>query len=412
MASPVMHILDKVDYSKHRLVTLPPTPLPPLAPSSLRLQPKILGLTTNNFSYARMGHILGWWDIYPQPENTPAPYNDRATYGRIAAWGYAEIVASTVPDIAVGSTVYGFLPIATLPEDVRIEQTGMKDQIYVVNEHRQHLWKIYNRYTVCPPLAELEKTKSLDYLGWDALMQGLYNTSYNLSTYAFAWEESNRIHPSGEGAWSASDANLDSSTVIILNASGKTGMSFAFALRNNRPKQHQPTTVIGVVSPASKELVEKSGWYDAVLLNTDDQTAKHLVEKSQPRRVVLCDFGARGGAAATWRAMLASVSAPHTFILIGGEVKPQHPDEVIKSFGTPDPECHIVNAGMLRERGIESGNDKYFKEFFAAFDDFKAKGGIPGLTLEWDDGPEAWEKGWEAFCKDEVRASRGLVYRV
>jgi len=410
-SAPVTHILNRVDYSKHYLVTVPPNPLPPLAPSSLRLQSKILGLTTNNLTYARHGHILGWWDIYPQPETTPAPYNDRSTYGRIAAWGYAEIIASTVPDIQVGSTVYGFLPISTIPEDVRIEHTGMKDQIFVTSEHRQHVWKIYNRYNICAPLAELEKTKNLDSLGWDSLMQGLWATGYNMSTYAFGWEEQSRIHPSGNGEWSAEDANLDNSTVIVLNASGKTGMAFAYTLRNNRPKEHQPTTIIGVGSQGSKETLEKSGFYDTVMLNSDEQSAKQLIEKSGARRVVLFEFGSREGVPATWCDMIHAATIPSTFVSVGAAVKVQHPNEARKEV-TQLFERIQVNAGALREKGIELAGEAYFDAYFAAWEQFKSKGGIPGMELKWGEGLESWEKGWEAFCNDEVRASTGLVYRI
>ncbi|KAF2685578.1 hypothetical protein K458DRAFT_14377 [Lentithecium fluviatile CBS 122367] len=411
VAPPVMHVLDKVDYSKHRLVNLPPDSLPPLAPSSLRLQSKILGLTTNNLTYARHGHLLGWWDIYPQPETTPAPYNDLSIYGRIAAWGYAQIIDSTVPDVQVGTTVYGFLPISTLPEDIRIEHTGMKNQIFAIDEHRKHVWKIYNRYQICLSLAELERTESPDSLGWDSLMQGLFATGYNMNTYAFAWENKHRIHPSGNGEWSAQDANLDHSTVIILNASGKTGMAFAYTLRYNRPSQHQPTKIIGVGSPASKGVLDKSGFYDTVMLNSEDQSAKRLVDESGTSRVILFDFGAREGATDTWRATLSSGTVPFTFISVGAAVKVQHPDEA-RTHVAQLFERIQVNAGSLREKGIEVAGESYFDRFFAAWNEFKSKGGIPGMGLKWDEGLEAWEKGWEAFCRDEVKASTGLVYRI
>jgi hypothetical protein len=408
---PVMHVLNKVDYSKHRIVALPSNPLPPLAPSSLRLQSKILGLTTNNFTYARMGHVLGWWDIYLQPGNTRAPYNDRSQYGCIAAWGYAEIIASTVPGICVGSTVFGFLPISTLPEDVRIEYTGMKNQIFVVDKHREHLWKIYNRYQVHPPLAELEKTKTLDFLGWDSLMLGLYATSWNLNIYGFAWEGKNLIHPRGRGEWSTEDANLDGSTVILLNASGKTGMAFAYTLRHDRPEEHQPTTIIGVSSAASRTALENSGFYDVTMLNSDDQTAKQLVETSGTRRVILFDFGAREGAAAIWRTTLSTAAVPFMFIGIGAEVRVLHPDDasqrLTQIYG------HIqVHAGELKEKGIDVAGESYFDAFDTAWDECKRKGGIPGMGLQWGEGLEDWEKGWEALCQDNVKASTGLVYRI
>ena len=253
---------------------------------------------------------MGWWDIYPQPENTPAPYNDRSAYGRISAWGYAEIIDSTVPDIPAGKTVYGFLPISNLPEDIHIEHTDFKDQIYALDEHRQQLWKVYNRYRICAPLDELEKTKTLDSLGWDALMQSLFATSYNINAYAFAWNEQNRIHPWGTGDWTAEDANLDDATVILLSASGKTSISLAHQLRRNRPREHQPRYVVGVGSEASKALVEKSGLYDRTLLYSEVEAAKELAAGT--RRVVLLDFGGRN--TEVWVEALSGSSVPLTFI--------------------------------------------------------------------------------------------------
>jgi hypothetical protein len=228
---PIIHVLDKANYSKHHVVTLPNEPLPPLAPSSLRFQSRILGLTTNNLSYARLGHIMGWYDTYPLPPNTPSPYNDPSTFGRIAAWGYAEILESTFEGIEVGQSMYGFLPISeNSREDVKVEcattSAGEKIEgnIVVLDAHRQHLWKIYNRYQICPPLAQLVQSKGEDSLGWDGLMRGLFATGYNLSSYAFAWEEVSRIHPSGKGEWGREDADLRGAAVIILNASGKVSL--------------------------------------------------------------------------------------------------------------------------------------------------------------------------------------------
>ncbi|KAF2176371.1 hypothetical protein K469DRAFT_645813 [Zopfia rhizophila CBS 207.26] len=412
MASPpTIQILEKVDYSKQHIVSLPDASFSPLAPSSLRLQSKIIGLTTNNFSYARFGNLLGWWDIHTLPPNTPAPYNDASTYGRISAWGYAEIIESTVPDIPAGKSVYGYLPIGTLPVDVRVEFPGLKSQVVVLNEHRQHLWKIYNRYEVCPPIAELEKEKSRDFLGWDSLMQGLFGTSYNLNAHGFAWDDTNRLHPGGEGEWTAEDANLDDSAVILLSASGKTAMAFAHQLRHNRPKQHQPKAVIGVCSSKSKETTEKGGFYDHVLLYSESSAAKELVGRSSPHRVLLIDFGAREGATETWNNILSSLSVPLTFVTVGGEVKPLTPEAATKRLEQMWKQI-VVNASLLREKGIETGGDKYFEEFYRAFDDFKRDGGIPGVTLKWENGMEAWGKAWDRLCRDEVAADTGLVFKL
>ncbi|KAJ4367996.1 hypothetical protein N0V83_006351 [Neocucurbitaria cava] len=422
-SSPAIHVLDKANYSKHRVVTLPNEPLPPLAPSSLRLRPRILGLTTNNLTYARLGHLMGWYDIYPLPANTPAPYTDSSTYGRISAWGYADIVESTVPEISPGQTVYGYLPISTGLETVRIEfakehndgQQTIKDEIIVLDEHRQHLWKIYNRYHVRPPLSTLEKTVGLDSLGWDALMQGLFGTAYNLNTFGFAWEDDgNRIHPSGKGEWTASDTDLRNATVVILNASGKTGMSFAYSLRHLRPKEHQPTTIIGIGSAASVSAIEKSGFYDKTVLISDARATAADIEESgttgTTSRVVYVDFGGRVGASEAWKAALSSMpSVPFTLVTVGGEVEIQNPEKARKRLDSA-ASLNLVNASLLREKGIEAGGQKYFDEFYQAFEEFKTR--VVGLQLRWGEGLSAWEMGWEAFVRDEVRADTGLVYRI
>ncbi|KAF2641350.1 hypothetical protein P280DRAFT_309633 [Massarina eburnea CBS 473.64] len=406
----VTHIFNKTDYSKHHLITLPIT-LSPLTSTSLLLRTRIIGLTTNNLTYARMGHILGWHTTYPLPANTPVPFGDTSTYARIAAWGHAEIVDSTAPDIPIGATVYGYLPISTELWTITVENTGMKNQIYATDEHRQHLWKMYNRYCIQPSLVELEKEKGGDSLGWDALMEELYGTCYNMNKYAFAWEEGNRANPSGSGDWSAEDANLDDAIIVVLNASGKTGMSWAYCLRRNRPKQRQPKTIIGVGSSASETILEESNFYDKVLLNSDASVAKSFIEECKPRRVVLFDFGAREGATESWRTTLSTSTVPFTFVKVGSEVKAQCPDITASRLLQTHP--HIqANAGSMKEKGIALGGDKYWTDYYAAWEEFKKSGAIPSITLEWGEGIQGWEKGWEAFCRDKVEAGKGLVYRI
>ena len=233
--SSVIHVFDKDDFSKHRLAQLPSTPTKPLGPSSLRLKTRILGQTTNNLTYAKLGFATGWWDIYPIPEHASAPYNDRSRYATIAGWGYAEVLQSTIPAVPTGASVYGYLHIGTGTWDVHVEESEGRGQLMVKDEHRQHLWKVYNRLTVRPSLAESinEQGSAADGLGWDALMEVLFGTGYNLSTYGFAWEDVNRIHPAGKEDWTSEDADLRDSVVVILNAGGKTALSFAYALRQN-----------------------------------------------------------------------------------------------------------------------------------------------------------------------------------
>lgn len=409
-----IHVLDLEDYSNHRLVTLNDESKPSLAPSSLRFRPRILGQTTNNLTYARLGAFMGWYDIYPLPESTPTPYNDSTKYGRVSAWGYSEIIESTVPGISAGQTLFGYFPPGTNTEDVRVEfaeHNGKKfdDQIYVLNEHRQHLWKVYNRLQLLPPLAELEKSQGLESLGFDALMQVLFGTSYNMNKFGFGWTDETRIHPGGDakGEWTAEDADLRDAAVVILNASGKTGISFAYCLRECRPKEQQPKSVIGVGSEKSVKFIADSGFFDKASLNADAQSVAVEIEKSGARRVVLLDFGARSGAPDQWTVALKATSVPFEFIAVGGEVEPQNKEKTAARFAS-FMSITIVNANDLREKGFNYGGPQYLKEFHAEFEGFKKKQKL--MSLKWENGFEQWENGWEAFCKDQVPASTGMVY--
>ncbi|KAF2737986.1 hypothetical protein EJ04DRAFT_509942 [Polyplosphaeria fusca] len=408
-----LQVLDQESYARHRLVSLPSESLPDLSPSSLRLRSKILGLTTNNFSYARrLGEALGWWTIYPIPPNTPAPYDDKSTYMRTPAWGYAEVVESTFSGVSVGQTLYGYLPIGTDAFDLQVEAApGLKNQILVTNPHRKDMWVIYNRYRVEPPLADLEKSKGLDSMGWDSCMWGLFATGYNMSTFAFGWDEKRRVHPWAPGEWSADDASLDDAAVVILSASGKTSMSFAYALRHNRPKQHQPKLVIGIGSAATQSMTQKSGFHDHAVLYSDAEKAKDIIAQASPRRVVLVDFGARDGTLDTWKETLSSMSTPFLFIAVGTEVKPQTKEEAAARWQKLGQDI-IVNASHLREKGIEIGGDSYMDELESAFDEFKKKGAVPGSTLQWGSGMEEWDAGWEKLCRDEIPPTVSLVYKV
>src|ERR1700749_250543 len=117
MAGPVIQVIDRQDYKQHHLVTLPDKPLPSLPPSSIRVRTQLFTLSVNNFTYARLGHWLGWWDVHPMPEDTPAPYNDKTKYGRLSCWGVGVVTASTCSLAPVGTKLYGYLPVGTLEVD-------------------------------------------------------------------------------------------------------------------------------------------------------------------------------------------------------------------------------------------------------------------------------------------------------
>jgi hypothetical protein len=66
MESPVtnpemIHVVGKADNRQHAMVKLPSSLDHSLPSSSLRARPILLGLTSNNLSYARGGDLLHWY---------------------------------------------------------------------------------------------------------------------------------------------------------------------------------------------------------------------------------------------------------------------------------------------------------------------------------------------------------------
>ncbi len=126
-AAPVIQVLSKNNYEDQHLVSLPNALLlPRLASSSIRIRSTTLSLTTNNFSYARMGHLLGWWDVHPLRPSIPAEYSDLMKYGRISAWGWAQVIESNISGIDVGMQIFGYLPIGTFGHGGQAESKRLR----------------------------------------------------------------------------------------------------------------------------------------------------------------------------------------------------------------------------------------------------------------------------------------------
>lgn len=304
---------------------------------------------------------------------------------------------------------------------MRVESgLGSAKQVFATGAHRKHVWPLYNRYTICDPLEPLlQNATARDGLAWDSLLQLPFATTYNLNRYAFAWTDERRIHPSNAGPWGAQDADLKDATVIILSASGKNAVLFAYQLRRNRPAEFQPREIIGVGSAASKAFVEGTEFYDSSVLYADDKIVYERVCKEQPSKVVIFDFGAREGGRETWNTTFSPGTSPdasqryaYTFFSVGGEVKARSPEEVMAHIQKSTVKFVQVNASELREKGIAVEGEKYFHDFYSAFNDFKSGEGIKGLRLQWNEGMESWERAWEAVCKDQVDANAGLVFQV
>ena len=218
-------IVDQNDYRNTRSISSSSPTLEDLNDGQVLLKIGDWAYTSNNTTYAVVGHMIGYWKFFPVEEEG---------YGIIPCWGFADVVASNAEGVTVGDRVYGYFPMAShlIVEPVNVSPNGFIDGA----AHRAQLPVIYNQYTQCAndPLYHKD-AESLQ-----ALYRPLFTTSFLIRDL---FEQ---------------ESFFGSKQVVVTSASSKTAMSLAFCLKDD------PVEVIGLTSPSNVENVVNSGLYDQV----------------------------------------------------------------------------------------------------------------------------------------------------
>ena len=200
-------------------------PESPLEPGQARLRVDRFSLTANNITYALLGDAMHYWNFFPAPEG----------WGRMPVWGYAEVVASTLPELREGERVYGYLPpspyLRVAPE--RLSARGFMDG----SAHRRALAEVYQRYErVQPSPVDVE-----DRL---ALLRPLFGTGLLIDD------------------WLHAQQLFGARQVVLSSASSKTALGAAFMLSRRASREYQ---VVGLTSRRNRAFCERVGYYDRVL---------------------------------------------------------------------------------------------------------------------------------------------------
>lgn len=411
---PVIQVLEKERYFNQHLVSLPDAVLnAPLGPSSVRLRTKVMSLSSNNMTYAQAGFLMKWWGVHPLPPSTPAPFNDATKYGRINCWGFAEVLDSTHPSVSKGGYIWGYLPIGTLAQDLVVEKGQVPGQVFVKNDYRQEQFSMYNRYFVFPPDLGSQIESRANGVAYDAILRVMYETAYLINRFVFTLEPKDTVNPGQNGVvWDSDKANIKGATIICLAPGSKVALSFARELRHGDKKPG--AKVIGAASDYSIEFVRRTGEYDEVI-STAEEPFKVLAGIPDDGKIVLADFGGRGGIAQKWA---TAISKSHKNVLLmncGREISEKSSSEVLAGYKqaqavTPTYESAQINASDIRDRALAKvGEEKYFRDFEEAWDKFK-KTPINGLRISWGTGLDDVLNGWESLAKGTVQPDEGLVY--
>jgi hypothetical protein len=301
---------------------------------------------------------MRYWDFFPAADHDGAPQ------GRVPLWGFADVEASTVDGIDVGTRLYGYLPTSShlVVRPSKVDDRGFRDG----SEHRQSLPAPYNRLTFADADPAYDAAKE----DLQVLYRPLFMTSFVLADFI---DDHDRF---------GADA------VVLSSASSKTAYSAAFLLDGIRR--------IGLTSAANREFTESLGCYDEV--RTYDE-----IEDLTPEPSVFVDIA---GDAAVRRRVHERLPLRHSAV-VGASHHDAAPDATGGALPGPAP-AFFFAPDQMRKRYEDWGPDGVEDRHAEAWARF-----VPVLEgwvdVEETTGPEALRTAWLDTLAGTVGPRRGPV---
>lgn len=352
-------LVDRAELSRTELVEVA-APDPDEGDVLLRVDR--VGMTANNVTYAVMGDLMGYWGFFPAPER------DGTAWGRVPLWGFAEVERSTVPDVAEGTRLYGYLPTSShlVVRPDRIDGHGFRD----ASPHRLHLPSAYHKFvtTTADPAydPELEDLQ--------VLYRPLFVTSFMLADFLL-------------------DHDCFGAEVAVLSsASAKTTYGAAFLLGDSVHR-------VGLTSAANRAFTESLGCYDEV--RTYDE-----IEELEQRPTVYVDVA---GDAPLRRRVHERVRPVHTAV-VGAAHHDAPQDAVDEELPGARPEFFFAPDQMRKRRtdwgphGVEEGHAAAWERFAPVVADW--------VDVEVGHGPEGLRAAWLETLAGATPPRTGLVIQL
>ncbi len=351
-------LVNRADIGEAKLVE---REIEPLAEGEVRVRVDQFALTANNISYALTGEQIGYWRFFPDAEEG---------WGVVPIWGFGTVTETQCEAVPVGTTIWGFLPMASdlVMRPDRVTPGGFTDGA----PHRQELPYVYNLYartnddpSVLVAMADLR-----------SLVFPLFTTSYVLDDYI------------------ADNDGFGAAQVILGSGSSKTAFGLAHFL-----KARGGMRVIGLTSPGNIGFTQGLGYYDHVL----DYSAIATLDAAVPS--VFVDMSGNGAVVAAIHhhfgdQLKASIgvgathwSAPRT-----GDVLPG-----------PRP-AFFFAPGQIAKRDTEWGRGEMMRRATAANIGFCQTLG-ERVTITHEQGGEAVAAAYRLMAAGQTPPDRGLILR-
>lgn len=343
--------------------------LPPIEDGQVRLKVDRFALTANNITYAAVGDMLGYWEFFPPSEAGEGA----AEWGRVPCIGWADVIESNHPDIAVGGRYFGWFPMAQFVDiTASPTESGIRDD----GPHRQAHAPTYRNFmaTTSDPMypAGASGDALADLEDRHVLLRGLFLTGFLIDEFI---------------------ADLDGGTpeqVVLLSASSKTAIAVA-----QRVKARGLSRAVGVTSAGNVDFVRSLGWYDDVV--TYDSVATLPMATS-----AVVDMSGDSGAVAAVHDRLGDLIA--TSLIVG---KSHHDAAPAMVTAGPAQEFFFAPSEVER-RTAEWGADEYRRRCAEAITEFVAES-PRWLTIEHRTGAVAVQDTWNELFANAIAPSTGLV---
>ncbi|ETN36556.1 uncharacterized protein HMPREF1541_08834 [Cyphellophora europaea CBS 101466] len=297
-SKPVARIVDRKHYDQQYLFEIDESKLPTLAPSSVRVQPIMLGLAAYNLSYCALGDMLHWYDAYTVPKQLPSPYNNANQYAVAPGWGYATVKESTIEELKAGTMLYGMLPTSTMLADLELAQSKDDPQRWIeVSERRNAMMELYKHYSVADQ--DFSSDVNEAFRQWRCGAFVIFQCGYVMNRYVFsAWPLEPVVSPfPGMTPWTAADADLTRSVVITLGSGSKTCRSFVHQVATNRADGRGPVAVVEVTASGRSGIEGIEVPFKHRVADYDEARSPEVsqwIMETGADNVKVLDFGGRG----------------------------------------------------------------------------------------------------------------------
>jgi hypothetical protein len=341
------------------------TPDRPLGSAEIRVRIDKFALTANNITYAAFGETMNYWSFFP------VGAGDDQGWGRIPVWGFASVLQSLHPGVAVGEKLYGYYPMSSsvVLQPTRLSPAGFSDGA----AHRAGLHPVYNQYLRC----SADPFYTADSEDTQALLRPLFITSWLIDDFLADNDFFGAVVAGGQPA-----------LMLLSSASSKTAYGTAFQLA-----RRQGIEVVGLTSAANVGFCESLSCYHRVL------RYEQLEQIDADAACVYIDFAGHAGLRRAIHTRFKNLKYSSS---IGGT----HVEQLGGAQDLPGPRATLFFApAQLKKRRTDWGAPGLAQRLLQAWQGFIAQVNDPAgawLMTEQHRGPLAVQAAYR-----QVLAGRG-----